>query len=94
MTRRIGTKEPALGKDTLPLGFGSCVRLSEVVALYEPNSAPAKRLRLQADRESRLVDMTKGRRTRAIVITKSNHVLLSMVTCELLRARMERMEGE
>ena len=85
-------KEPELGKATLHLGFNNIVMRSEIVAFQSPLSAKAMRIKRRAEEEGRLIDMTHGRRTRALVITKSNHVLLSMVTCEMLRARVERME--
>jgi hypothetical protein len=77
------------GKDSslVNIGFGNTVVNARIVAIVTPNSAPMKRLREDAKNEQRLVDATHGRKTRAIIITDSNHVILSAVQPETLSQR-------
>ncbi|MEL6492437.1 MAG: DUF370 domain-containing protein [Cyanobacteria bacterium J06621_3] len=59
------------------IGFGNVISASRVVAIVSPESAPIKRIITEARNLSRLVDATYGRRTRAVIITDSGHVVLS-----------------
>ncbi len=68
-------------------GFGNMVAVDKVVALISPNSSPAKRLKDEARDGGRLVDITQGRRTRSIIITTANQVILSAVQVETLASR-------
>ncbi len=70
------------------IGFGNTVVVSRVVAVIMPNSAPSKRLREEARSVQRLIDATHGRKTRAIIITDSNHVILSAVHADTLALRL------
>ena len=58
------------------IGFGNSVVSRRVVAIISPNAAPIKRLRDEAREDRRLIDATQGRRTRSVIITDSNHVIL------------------
>ncbi len=69
------------------LGFGNSVVSRRVVAIVSPNAAPIKRLRDEARDEKRLIDATQGRRTRSLIITDSNHVILSAIQSETLAQR-------
>jgi len=71
----------------LNIGFGNSVVTDRVVAIVAPGSAPMKRLREEAKKEKRLVDATQGRKTRSIVITDSNHIVLSAVQAETIAQR-------
>ncbi len=71
----------------LNIGFGNSVVADRVVAIVAPGSAPMKRLREEAKKEKRLVDATQGRKTRSIVVTDSNHVVLSAVQAETIAQR-------
>lgn len=77
------------GKDSslVNIGFGNTVVAGRIVAIVTPGSAPMKRLREDAKNEQRLVDATHGRKTRAIIITDSNHIILSAVQPETLSQR-------
>jgi len=70
------------------IGFGNTVVSHRVVAVVMPASAPMKRLREKASQTDRLIDATQGRKTRAIIITDSNHVILSAVHAETLSLRI------
>jgi len=70
------------------IGFGNTVLSHRVVAVVMPGSAPMKRLREEARNSQRLVDATHGRRTRSIIVTDSNHVILSAVNAETISQRL------
>jgi regulator of extracellular matrix RemA (YlzA/DUF370 family) len=73
----------------LNIGFGNSVVAERVVAIVSPSSAPMKRLKEDAKQSNKLVDATMGRRTRAIIITDSNHVILSGVQAETIAQRLQ-----
>lgn len=78
----------------LNIGFGNFVVLSRVVTIANPSSAPMRRLREDARQEGRLVDATQGRKTRAIIVTDSNHVILSAIQAETIGQRFLVESGE
>ena len=69
------------------IGFGNSIVSRRVVAIISPNAAPIKRLRDEAREEKRLIDATQGRRTRLVIITDSNHVILSAIQSETIAQR-------
>ena len=71
----------------LNIGFGSTVVADRIVAIVQPNSAPMKRLRDEAKDNKRLIDATQGRKTRAMIIMDSNHVVLSAIQAETISQR-------
>ena len=75
------------------VGFGNLVVGERIVALIGPASAPIKRLKEEAAKEGRLVDATQGRKTRAILVMDSGHVIRSALHPETLAHRFEG-EGE
>jgi regulator of extracellular matrix RemA (YlzA/DUF370 family) len=75
------------------IGFGNTVVSQRVVAVIMPQSAPSKRLREEARQEQRLIDATHGRKTRAIIVTDSNHVILSAVHTDTLSQRLSGNHG-
>lgn len=77
------------GQQLLNLGFGNFVVAARVVALVNPASSPMRRLREDAKQANRLIDATQGRKTRSIVITDSNHIILSAVQAETMRQRFQ-----
>ena len=76
------------------VGFGNYVLASRVVAIVNPASSPMRRLRDDARAEGRLVDVSQGRKTRAILVTDSNHVILSAISADTLGQRMEQLNTE
>ena len=74
----------------LNLGYGNLVVAGRVVAIVSPQSAPMKRLRDDASNRGKLVDATQGRRTRSIVVTDSDHVILSAINPETIAARLQQ----
>lgn len=75
----------------LSIGFGNTVVADRVVAILSPNSAPMKRIKDDAREDRRLIDATHGRKTRAIIVTDSNHVILSAIQAETVSARFESL---
>ncbi|MEN8182446.1 MAG: DUF370 domain-containing protein [Myxococcota bacterium] len=77
----------------LNLGYGNLVIASRVVAIVSPGSAPMRRLRDEAHQRGKLIDATQGRRTRSILVTDSDHVVLSAVNPETIAARFVQEES-
>ncbi|MFY9174190.1 MAG: DUF370 domain-containing protein [Peptococcia bacterium] len=74
------------------IGFGNIVAANRIVAIVSPESAPIKRIIQEARDNSRLIDATYGRRTRAVVITDSDHIILSAVQPETVAHRLDSKE--
>jgi regulator of extracellular matrix RemA (YlzA/DUF370 family) len=70
------------------IGYGNLVAASRVIAIVAPQAAPMKRLRDEASNRGKLVDATQGRRTRSIIVTDSDHVILSAINPETIAARL------
>ena len=71
------------------VGFGNMVAADRVVALANPDSAPIKRLIQDSKDDGRAIDVTCGRRTRAVIITDSDHVILSAIQTETIANRLD-----
>ena len=71
------------------IGSGNMVAAGRVVALASPDSAPIKRLVSEAKEEGRVIDVSCGRRTRAVIITDSEHVILSAIQSETIANRLD-----
>lgn len=77
------------------IGFGNMVSASRLVAIVSPESAPIKRIIQDAKDRGTLIDATYGRRTRAVLVTDSDHVILSAVQPETVANRLnDRDESE
>ncbi|MFQ5874173.1 MAG: DUF370 domain-containing protein [Dehalococcoidia bacterium] len=74
--------------DLLHIGFGNYVPVARVVAVMSPDSAPVKRMVQQGRSGGRAVDMTKGRKTKAVLVMDSGHVVLAAIATETIAARM------
>jgi regulator of extracellular matrix RemA (YlzA/DUF370 family) len=75
------------------IGFGNILAANRIVAIISPDSAPVKRIIQEARERGTLIDATYGRRTRAVVITDSGHVVLSAVQPETVAHRYTAREG-
>ena len=76
------------------IGFGNMVSASRLVAIVSPESAPVRRLVQDARETGRVIDATYGRRTRAVIIMDSDHVVLSALQPETVAGRMESRDSE
>ncbi|MGN0344527.1 MAG: DUF370 domain-containing protein [Lachnospiraceae bacterium] len=74
------------------IGFGNIVNADKIIAMITPDSAPAKRMVQKAKEESRLIDATQGRRTRAVIFTENDRVILSALLPDTLSGRMKKTD--
>ncbi|MDP4091860.1 MAG: DUF370 domain-containing protein [Bacillota bacterium] len=76
------------------IGFGNIVSANRLVAIVSPESAPIKRIIQEARDRGMLIDATYGRRTRAVIITDSDHIILSAVQPETVAHRLNVKDEE
>ena len=76
----------------LNVGHGNTVIMERIVAVINTGSSPARKLKEIAKNESRLVDVTEGRRTRSIIILDTNHIVLSSVQTDTIGQRMAQLQ--
>ena len=76
------------------IGFGNMVSAGRIVAIASPDSAPIKRLVQDAKDENRVIDVSCGRRTRAVIVTDSDHVILSAIQTETITNRLTEETDE
>lgn len=75
------------------IGFGNIVSANRIIAIVSPESAPIKRIVQEAKDDGMAVDATYGRRTRAVIIMDSGHIVLSAVQPETVAGRLEKDES-
>jgi len=83
-----------IGHILINIGFGNVVSADRVIAIVSPDSSPMKRLREEAKKKGKLIDATEGRKTRSIIITDSDHVILSALQTETITQRFRSGETE
>jgi len=71
------------------IGFGNIVAMNRVVAIASPNSAPTKRTIHEGRNNGLVVDMTNGRRTKAVIFTDSGHIILAALAPETIASRLQ-----
>ena len=71
------------------IGFGSMVAAGRILSMLSPDSAPIKRIVQEAKEKGTLIDATHGRRTRAVIITDSDLIILTYLQSETVAARLE-----
>ena len=76
------------------IGFGNMVSANRLVAIVSPESAPIKRIIQDAKERGTLIDATYGRRTRAVIVTDSDHVILSAVQPEKVANRLNDRDDD
>ena len=76
------------------IGFGNMINTARVIAIVSPESAPVKRMILDSKEKGMLIDATHGRKTRAVIIADSDHVILSYLQAEKLGERFNDESGE
>lgn len=75
------------------IGFGNIVSANRMVAIVSPESAPIKRIIQEARERGMLIDATYGRRTRAVIVTDSDHIILSAVQPETVAHRLNSKDN-
>ena len=77
----------------LNVGFDNAVAAERIIAVVSAEPSPIKRLREAASRHQKLIDATNGRRTRTVIITDSDHVVLSSLQPETVAQRLTELKG-
>lgn len=77
-----------MGVKMVNIGFGNIISASRVVAIVSPESAPIKRMIQEARENGRLIDATYGRKTRAVIVSDSEHIILSAMQPETVANRL------
>lgn len=75
------------------IGYGNVVNGDKIVAIISPEAAPIKRMVQNAKDEGRAIDATCGRKTRAVIVTESNHLILSALMPETITNRYQEKES-
>ena len=75
------------------IGFGNLVSAQRLVAIVSPESAPIKRIIQEARGQARLIDATYGRRTRAVLVMDSGHIILSGIQTETVANRLNQSQA-
>jgi regulator of extracellular matrix RemA (YlzA/DUF370 family) len=71
------------------IGFGNILAMSRVIAVASPNSAPTKRTIHEGRNNGLVIDMTNGRRTKAVIFTDSGHIILAALAPETIASRLQ-----
>jgi regulator of extracellular matrix RemA (YlzA/DUF370 family) len=78
-----------MGIELVHIGFDNIIAMNRVVAIASPNSAPTKRTIQEGRSKGLLVDMTNGRRTKAVIIADSGHIILAALAPETIAGRLQ-----
>ncbi len=76
------------------VGFGNALKVNRILAVVNPGSSPIRKLKEEARKDKKLIDVTEGRRTRAIIILDTGHLVLSSVQPETISQRFAVMSDE
>jgi regulator of extracellular matrix RemA (YlzA/DUF370 family) len=79
--------------ELIHVGFGNILAMNKVVAIVTPGSAPIKRLVEQAGGQGMMIDMTNGKKTKAIIIMDSGHIVLTAIGSKTIANRVEASRG-
>ncbi len=83
-----------MGVELVHIGFNNIIVMNRVVAIALPNSAPIKRTVQEGRNKGLLIDMTNGRRTKAVIITDSGHIILAALVPETIAGRLQASRTE
>ena len=81
-------------RELVHIGFGNIVAMNRVIAIASPSSAPTKRSIQEARNKGTLIDMTNGRKTKAVIFTDSGHVVLAALVPETIAGRLQVSRGD
>ncbi len=82
-----------MATELVHIGFGNIIAMSRIIAIASPNSAPSKRTIQEGRNKGLLIDMTNGRRTKALIITDSGHIVLAALAPETIAGRLQTGRG-
>ena len=77
-----------MNTELIHIGFGNVLAINRVIAMASPNSAPTKRMVQEGKSRGVLIDMTNGRRTKAVLIMDSGHIVLAAIAPETITGRL------
>ena len=78
-----------MGIELVHIGFGNILAMNRVIAMASPNSAPTKRTIQEGRKKGQLIDMTNGRRTKAVIFIDSGHTILAALAPETITGRLQ-----
>jgi len=82
-----------MATELVHIGFGNIIAMNRIIAIASPNSAPSKRTIQEGRNKGLLIDMTNGRRTKALIITDSGHIILAALAPETIAGRLQASRG-
>jgi regulator of extracellular matrix RemA (YlzA/DUF370 family) len=82
-----------MATELVHIGFNNIVAMNRVIAIASPNSAPTKRTILEGKSKGLLIDMTNGRKTKAVIIADSGHIILAALAPETITGRLQSGRG-
>lgn len=82
-----------MATELIHIGFGNVLAVNRVIAMVSPNSAPTKRMVQQGRSSGVLVDMTNGRRTKAVLVMDSGQIILAAIAPETIAGRLAAIRG-
>ena len=82
-----------MATELVHIGFGNIIAMNRIIAVASPNSAPSKRTIQEGRNKGLLIDMTNGRRTKALIITDSGHIILAALAPETIAGRLQSGRG-
>ena len=75
--------------ELIHIGFGNILAMNRAIAIASPNSAPTKRIIHDGKNNGKVIDMTSGRRTKAVIFTDSGHIVLAALAPETIASRLQ-----
>jgi hypothetical protein len=75
------------------IGFGNILSMNKIIAIAAPNAAPTKRIVQEGRNKGLLIDLTGGRRTKAVIFTDSEHIILAALAPETISGRLQMSRG-
>jgi extracellular matrix regulatory protein A len=75
--------------ELIHIGFGNILAMNRAIAIASPNSAPTKRIIHDGRNNGKVIDMTSGRRTKAVIFTDSGHIILAALAPETIASRLQ-----
>ena len=88
-----GLVKTRMNTELIHVGFGNVLAVNKVIAMVTPNSAPTKRTIQKGKTDGMLIDMTNGRRTKAVIIMDSGHIVLVAIAPETIAGRVTASRG-
>lgn len=82
-----------MSTELLHIGFGNVVAANRILGIVSPSSSPSKRLIRESYEKGVIIDMTHGRKTKAVIILDSGHVVLAAITPETVAGRLSSSRG-